>query len=109
MYKGSTQKLERANPHKAVGWSGRVRLGSGRDDWHSCRVIDISGGGAGVEIESDLRPEATGQTVTLVVELKGVVRDLKPRTAGGTRIGVQFDKPTGDAADPLLRLISARW
>src|SRR5579871_487051 len=57
--------LQRANPRMAVGCSGRVRVGSGRDAWHACRVIDISGAGAGVEIEGDLRPEATGETVSL--------------------------------------------
>jgi hypothetical protein len=83
---------------REVEWTTRYMLeGSRNQNWHEARVLDISRGGAGVELFEVTPEEARAHRVLLefdippaVLRLHGEVRHLGPGDDGGVRVGLQF-------------------
>ncbi len=80
-----------------VWWLAHYKLDSSTDDhWHSCQIVDVSMGGAGVQLLGPAPPTAGRLTVNLVVpalggavQLAGIVKHSRPATPG-VMVGIQF-------------------
>ena len=89
----------RAEPRMAVALAAELRTESGST---SCRLVDLSRGGACLEIDS---PVLRGREIVLhrgAMQAKGVVVWLR-----GDRCGVRFDKPIR-ANDLLVQMSQSR-
>ncbi len=83
---------------REVDWTTRYMLEGNRDQgWRECRVLDVSRGGAGVELSDTTLEEARAHRVVLefeappaVLRLRGEVRHVGPGSDGGVRVGLQF-------------------
>ncbi len=98
--------LRRSAARMPVEWVGRLRLqGDPEGRWRACRIVDLSPGGAGVELP-DLSTEPPG---SVPVELQIVmVGQLRHRSAGSSsaavRAGIRLDYVTGEP-DPERELL----
>jgi len=93
-----TIELRRSLPRQFADWEGRILVEEGLEGepvraWQTCRVVDVSPGGAGVEV---LDPDADlheGDSVVIEIRLHGQVRHAS-RIDDGTdealHVGVQF-------------------
>lgn len=108
-----TQEFRRAVPRQPADWFGFFRFDNVRDErWRTCRVIDLSPVGAGLELFEMTPNECMDGRLTVSLELHGerrnVVLDEENATA---RVGVQFPTPS-DAAKEYIRSLSgirSRW
>jgi PilZ domain len=98
---------------REVDWVTRYMLEGNRDQvWRECRVLDVSRGGAGVELSGTTVEEARAHRVVLefevplaVLRLRGEVRHVGPGSDGGVHVGLQFASLTAlerDMFDSLL-------
>jgi len=80
-------QLRRLIPRMAVAWRGLYRLGDEpMGNWRPCSVVDVSTGGAGLELpEGTAEVPPDGESVTVWVELRGTVRTIAPGQRGGVR------------------------
>jgi hypothetical protein len=89
----------RSVPRQPVAWAGRYRLAD-RDValWHDCLVVDVSLGGAGLELFGPT-PSETLVTVELCrigsqpngLQLRARVRHAGETPDGTARVGVEFE------------------
>ena len=83
---------------REVDWTTRYMFeGAGDHDWRACRVLDISRGGAGVELFDTTVDEARKHRVVLefelapaVFRLRGEVRHASLSDEGAVHAGLQF-------------------
>lgn len=84
---------------REVDWTSRYMLEATRDQsWHGCRVLDVSRGGAGVELSGVTVDEVRDHRVVLefeiapaVLRVRGAVRHAAVGSEGGVHVGIQFD------------------
>jgi len=83
---------------REVDWATRYMYEGSREQvWRECRVLDVSRGGAGVELTGTTVEEARVRRVVLefelppaVLRLRGEVRHATPCSDGGVFVGLQF-------------------
>jgi hypothetical protein len=83
---------------REVDWATRYMLEGSRDQqWREARVLDISRGGAGVELFGTTADQTRDHRVVLefdlppaMLRLYGEVRHLSPSDGGGVYVGLQF-------------------
>jgi hypothetical protein len=83
---------------REVDWVTRYMFeGSREQEWRECRVLDVSRGGAGVELSGTTAEEARVRRVVLefelppaVLRLRGEVRHASPCSDDGVFVGLQF-------------------
>jgi hypothetical protein len=103
---------------REVDWTTRYMFEGTRDqDWRACRVLDISRGGAGVQLFNATVDEARAHRVVLefelapaVFRLRGEVRHASLSDEGAVHAGLQFASLTAlerDMLDSLLERDSA--
>lgn len=108
------RKRRRAR-RESAGWLGRyVPVASPGESWARCRVLDVSTGGAGLELLG--RGARVGDRIVVDLQLvrsnmaritlTGEVRHAA-RTAEGVRVGVRF-VDVGDLERVLLLRLLAR-
>jgi hypothetical protein len=104
---------------REVDWQTRYMFeGAGDQEWRTCRVLDISRGGAGVELFATTVDEARTHRVVLefelapaVFRLRGEVRHASLSDAGTVHVGLQFASLTAIERymfDTLLERDTAR-
>jgi PilZ domain len=104
---------------REVDWVTRYMLEGNRDQaWRECRVLDVSRGGAGVELSDTTLDEARAHRVVLefeippaVLRLRGEVRHAGPGSDGSVHVGLEFASLTAlerDMLDSLLERDSSR-
>lgn len=88
-------------PRHTAGWKGKYRVeGAGSDVWHSCRVLDISVIGMGIEMFGPV-PHPTrllGQHMVVEapagssfgIRQRGEIKNVGPGPNGGVRAGLEF-------------------
>ena len=81
----------------AAGWQGRYTLHHRHDDPYQCRVVDISLGGAALELfdpapleGAGIRVEFRSQSLPAGLRLRARARHMGPSTSTGMRIGVEW-------------------
>lgn len=104
-------RRRRAVERQATDWSARYTVDEHPElAWGQCRVIDVSLGGAGLELLGPATDEMVGRHVVLELEvaeqvarlhLRGTVRNANPTPGGGIRVGVEFDD-LGDIERAIL-------
>ena len=98
---------------REVDWVTRYMFEGSREQvWRECRVLDVSRGGAGVELSGTTVDEARVRRVVLefelppaVLRLRGEVRHASPCDDGSVFAGLQFGNLTAlehDMLDSLL-------
>jgi hypothetical protein len=101
MFKRKSQappRQERRVLRREVDWATRYLLEGSRDQqWRPARVLDISRGGAGVELFGTSPDQTRDHRVVLefdlpaaMLRLYGDVRHLSPGDDGGVHVGLQF-------------------
>ena len=108
-----TQPLRRGVPRQPADWFGFYRFDNIWDEnWRSCRVIDISPVGAGLELFDTTLGECMDGRITVSIELHGDTRNVVINEQNNTaRVGVQFPTPS-DVARRYVRSLSgirSRW
>lgn len=117
----------RQTPRAAVRWSGRYRLDSEPDyGWRACTVLDVSRGGAGLELlDAVHKPAETLLTCRLTMEIelyegdepvfgwftRGSVVNVTSGSGPGLRVGVKFEDMTEleqDVLDAVVQIRSGR-
>lgn len=84
-------QIRRLLPRQVVDWPGAYSVDEDPAGiWGDCRVIDISSGGAGLEIPFPHREVQVGETVLLTIQLRGGVRDSRVRGENRLRVGIEF-------------------
>jgi PilZ domain len=107
-------QIRRLLPRQIVDWSGSFAIegsGDAQHIWRGCRVIDISAGGAGVEICNPDPDIEVGETLVLALRLRGEIRDTRARYEDRLRVGIQFidmSERERSYLDSLINL-QARW
>lgn len=106
----------RASTRRPGLWHGRYRSGRLRR-WTACRVLDVSMGGAAIEVD----PDADVPAARVVLELRPVgsaldpvgvdaeVRHARRLETGAWHVGLRFGDLTPtqrDALDKMLRLFA---
>lgn len=78
-------------PRQYANWPGRFAI-EGQPDgvWHNCRVIDMSSGGAGLDLFSVAPDDIDGRNIMLAVHLRGQIRHCTTTTDERVRVGIQF-------------------
>ena len=98
---------------REVDWTSRYMLeGMRNQSWRECRVLDVSRGGAGVQLSDVTVDEIQARRVVLEFEIppallrvRGQVRHAGPGREGGVYVGIQFDNLSvleRDMLDSLL-------
>jgi hypothetical protein len=111
-------RRERRVLRREVDWATRYKLEGSRDqEWRAARVMDISRGGAGVELFDTTAEQTRAHRVVLefdlppaMLRLYGDVRHLSPSDGGGVYVGLEFSGLSvleRDMLDSLLERDSA--
>ena len=86
--------------------------GSRGQSWRTCRIVDISREGAGVELFDTTTEEATAHPVVLeleippaVLRLRGDVRHARSGVNGGVHVGLHFTRLAALEQDLLDSLV----
>jgi hypothetical protein len=84
-------QIRRLLPRQVVDWAGAYCVEEDPGSiWGDCRIIDISSGGAGLEIPFPHREAQVGETVLLTIQLRGEIRDARMRGENRLRVGIEF-------------------
>jgi hypothetical protein len=105
-------QIRRLLPRQVVDWSGSYSIqGEPEEHWGECRVIDISSGGAGLELLDTYAGVQVGKSVIIAVRLRGEIRDCRPRRGDRLRVGIQFVDVSERESEYLASIveIGARW
>jgi hypothetical protein len=105
----------RRTSRHTIDWKARYALHDGIGDWHDCRVIDVSLGGAalvllgpaprgGGGLEIRLRP--SGEPVEL--HLHALSRNVTSASPDGTRVGVEWHEITRRQSLVLNHFVNAQ-
>jgi hypothetical protein len=99
-----TEQLRRAAPRQSTDWSAMYRFDSDQSEtWRTCRILDISPMGAGLQLYDVLPGELLDGNVTISFELRGIGRNLIRADDGTTaRFGIEFPEYT-EAARELFK------
>ena len=114
------QRVSRAS-REAVEWFARYRFEGAYDEqWHRCRVVDVSDGGAGLDLFGSVpvrsggrlvveldAPQHAGILVTGEVTFVGKLIHFGPGL-DGARVGVEFLDMTPPARQFLESVLAAR-
>ena len=109
------RRRRRRTRRESAGWLGRyVPDGASTREWSRCRVLDVSAGGAGLELlgaRVDVGDRVVVdlqlvRTNTARITLTGEVRHTTP-VAAGVRVGVRF-VDVGELEQALLARLVAR-
>jgi c-di-GMP-binding flagellar brake protein YcgR len=80
-----------------AGWQGRYTLDERPNDGYQCRVVDISLGGAGLELfgpapleNAGIRVEFRSASLPTGLRLPARARHMGPSTSTGVRVGVEW-------------------
>lgn len=109
-------EYRRRVPRQYAGWTGRYYIeDAGTEEWHGCRILDISLIGLGLELfgpplgEDDLAGRRlvvesnTPAGASLTIRARGEVRNVTVGTNGGTRVGVELV----DLSEPEQSILEA--
>ncbi len=112
---GSSQmepERRRLLPRQFADWKGRYLIEDDIDQrWRECRVIDISGAGAGLELVDTTVAEVEGHRIVLGLQLVGAVRHTEEMGSDRVRVGAEFIAQTDEERAFLASLarLNARW
>jgi hypothetical protein len=106
-----SQQLRRAAPRQPADWMAFYRLDNhDGEPWRSCRILDISPMGAGLELFGTDPAEPLEGMVTVSLELRGESRNVVRSKDGTTaRFGIQFPALTEAAKDYVRKMSGTRW
>ncbi|HTZ07893.1 MAG TPA: PilZ domain-containing protein, partial [Acidimicrobiales bacterium] len=77
-------------PRQFADWEGQIQSADDAEGpWQACRVVDVSPGGAGLELGPAGPPLVPGEAVAIEIRLSAEVRHVSA-VPGGVRVGVQF-------------------
>lgn len=103
----------RSIPRMALGWVGECRPAGHADaDWVSCKILDLSPTGAGLEIDTTTgAPVDLGTALEVRITLLSEVRNVLDRESGTLRVGVELDHVSGEVAKDIeaLNAFDIRW
>lgn len=105
-------QLRRFLPRQFADWRGVYLIESDLERrWRDCRVVDISSGGAGVELADPPEIPMEGSRIFLAVHLQGEIRHSGPGRHGSVRVGAQFVELSEKEKAYLASLgdLDARW
>jgi len=105
-------QIRRLLPRQVVDWSGSYSIQDEPEEhWGECRVIDISSGGAGLELAEPLTGIEVGKNIIVAVRLRAEVKDCRIRRADHLRVGIQFMDVSERENAYLASLVDlqARW
>ena len=86
----------RRTPRQPADWAARYAVdGRPQHGWYSCQFVDLSLGGAGLELFGPVPRSGTGvrvkvAAIPLGVQLPGRLRTIGPSTGAGTRVGIEW-------------------
>lgn len=96
-------EYRRRVPRQYAGWTGKYSIeGDGPEDWHECRILDISLIGIGLELFGPRfdHDDLSGQRIvvethtpagaSLSIRARGEVRNVAHGANGGTRVGLEL-------------------
>jgi hypothetical protein len=87
----STCRLGRAAPRRLTNWRGLYMIvGDPEARWRKCRVVDVSPGGAGLELFDAVPEETQGQRIVLALEVQSEVRYTRAGLEEELHVGTQF-------------------
>ena len=106
-----TEHLRRAAPRQPTDWSATYRFDSADDDsWRTCRILDISPIGAGLELYQVLPDEIVTGNITISFELRGKGRSVNRSGDGRTaRFGIEFPELNEAAREFLNETRGVAW
>ncbi len=118
-----TGNLRRRAPRaNAERWPGKYMLEEDESSrWQKCVVLDVSNLGIGLELLGEAHPVLIGRTIHVEVDLgdtnsislrlRGVVRNLGPGRHGGIRVGVEFTELSEreQAVLKTMEYLNIRW
>jgi PilZ domain len=99
-------------PRQFADWRGRYLIEGDQDQrWRECRVVDISSGGAGLELVDTTVGEVEGHRIALGLQLIGTVRHTETMGSGRVRVGTEFVAQSDEerAFMAALERLNARW
>jgi len=105
-------QIRRLLPRQVVDWCGAYSIeGSTDENWGDCRVIDVSSGGAGLQVLETPNGVEIGKNIVLSIRLKGEIKDVRPLVGNQLRVGIQFTDVTQREQAYLASIIElqARW
>jgi len=102
----------RRTPRQPADWVASYAVdGRPRAGWCDCRVVDLSLGGAGLELFGPVPRSGAGVRVkvaatSLGVPLPGWLRTIGPTSGTGTRVGIEWDDLTQPEHEVLMLLLA---
>jgi hypothetical protein len=106
-------QLRRLLPRQPTDWRGRYLIEDDPDErWHDCRVLDVSTGGAGLELCDTAFEHVEGHQLMLVIYLRGEIKHSRPaREEGRLRVGTEFAGLSEEYRSYLSSLVDldAHW
>jgi c-di-GMP-binding flagellar brake protein YcgR len=99
-----------------AGWQGRYTLQDRPGDRYECRVVDISLGGAGLELfgpapleHAGIQVEFRSETLPEGLHLPALARHMEPSTSTGARVGVEWHDLTRAQTTMLHALLKQTY
>lgn len=105
-------EIRRLLPRQFTDWQGRYVFEDDPDQqWHPCRIVDVSSAGAGLELAETEAVEKKGSRLLLAVHLRCEVRNIGPGREHAMRVGVEFTDLTEDERSYLQSLaeLNVHW
>jgi hypothetical protein len=106
-------QLRRLLPRQPTDWRGRYLIEDDPEEkWHDCRVLDISTGGAGLELSDSALEGVEGHHIILVIYLRGEIKHSRPaKQEDRVRVGTEFVDLTEEGRSYLSSLVEldAHW
>jgi hypothetical protein len=105
-------EIRRLLPRQFTDWNGQyIFEDDPEQQWHPCRVIDVSSAGAGLELADLEAVEKKGSSLLLSVQLRCEVRNIGPGKEQALRVGVEFTDLTEEERSYLQSLaqLNVAW
>lgn len=105
---------QRRSTRVAAGWQGRYTLDSQPSERYRCRVVDVSLGGAALELfgpapgdHAGIRVEFCSDSLPQGLRLPARARNMRPSaaTSTGLRVGVEWHNLTRAQATMLTAIV----
>jgi len=106
------EQIRRLLPRQFADWRAKCMfVDDPGERWHECRVVDVSSAGAGLELPETAPCDVAGNSVIVVIQLRGELRNSRAGKTQGTRMGIQFVNLTESERSYLdsLEELKALW
>ena len=103
----------RRTPRHPAGWTGRYLVEQRQDGWYDCRMVDVSLGGAALELFGPAPLFGAGLRIEIPeigpafagVQLRGSLRNLRPSALTGIRTGIEWGPLTRAERELVVSLM----